>query len=136
MANIGEKAISTLVGNLNSGLSYLITTVSPQLLLHNRSHAELVSWLLMSSNQNLATFQNFSMSFQWKRQNWQTLVGPWIVWTVVNRRVNTLTHPAIQFGKLFSSFALFSLYFLTLRIYISMTTLLTHTVTHSTRQFL
>ena len=27
MANIWEKAISILVGNLNSGLSYLITTV-------------------------------------------------------------------------------------------------------------
>ena len=27
MANIGEKAISILAGNLNSGLSYLITTV-------------------------------------------------------------------------------------------------------------
>ena len=27
MANIWEKAISTLAGNLNSGLSYLITTV-------------------------------------------------------------------------------------------------------------
>ena len=27
MANIGEKAISILTGNLNSGLSYLITTV-------------------------------------------------------------------------------------------------------------
>ena len=28
MANIGEKAISILSGNLNSGLSYLITTVN------------------------------------------------------------------------------------------------------------
>ena len=27
MANIGEKAISILAGNSNSGLSYLITTV-------------------------------------------------------------------------------------------------------------
>ena len=27
MANIWEKAISVLAGNLNSGLSYLITTV-------------------------------------------------------------------------------------------------------------
>ena len=28
MANIGEKVISICVGNLNSGLSYLITAVS------------------------------------------------------------------------------------------------------------
>ena len=28
MASIGEKAISILAGNLNSGLSYLITTVT------------------------------------------------------------------------------------------------------------
>ena len=28
MANIREKAISILAGNLNSGLSYLITTVA------------------------------------------------------------------------------------------------------------
>ena len=28
MANIGEKAISILAGNSNSGLSYLITTVT------------------------------------------------------------------------------------------------------------
>ena len=26
------------------------------------------------ANQNLASFQNFSMSFQWRCQNWQTLV--------------------------------------------------------------
>ena len=57
----------------------------------------------LMSNQNLATFQNFSMSFQWRCQNWQTLVEPRIVWTVVNRRVNKLTHPASL--KNFSSFS-------------------------------
>ena len=30
MANIQEKAISILAGNLDSGLSYLITTVSSE----------------------------------------------------------------------------------------------------------
>ena len=39
MANIWEKAVSILAGNLNFVSSYLITTVHQILILNNRSHA-------------------------------------------------------------------------------------------------
>ena len=43
MTNIGEKAISILVGNSNSGLSYLITTVQMALFVAVKSDCDNVN---------------------------------------------------------------------------------------------